>query len=367
MDNSGLSPGHYSRAPGSLSTMSKRKIAVVTVACVLALIFVHVTLGVDSNTKWRNKSFFTGQRFSKYDCPELFQRGDFFHHVYGNSARVSDASMLCAPGQWQPKSWRGEHPASGEHLFASEAAQQQIWQHQHPEDCSSVKQFLLYGMDGTGGHGIGSTLHYATWALAKAIELDRVLLFVPTPEGPWSQGNFCEGYLGLHDCYFEPVSSCSFADVMGIASLSEVPNLDDGVPQHDQRLLQSGISHLIWDVPLVPSKLRTLLQGSPVPEDRITFWFRSQAIAFLVRPNMRTLYEIRNRRQQQSWTTIPSGTISIHIRHGDKGIEMPLAPDADYLSKAEELVKQDTRLQRTIFLSTEDPASIQLPSKVCLQ
>lgn len=213
-------------------------------------------------------------------------------------------------------------------------------------------------MDGAGEHGIGSTFHVATWALAKAIELDRILLFVPTPNGPWSQGKFCEGFLGLHDCYFEPESSCTFAAVMGITPLSEVPKLDDGMPQHNQRLLQCDISYPILDVPLVPVKLRKLLQSSPVPIDRGTFWFRAQAVAFIVRPNTRTLNQIRSRKQQQSWTVVPSGTISVHIRHGDKGIEMPLAPDAKYLWKAEELLTRDSRLQRTIFLSTEDSASV---------
>ena len=339
--------------------MSNSKFALVVVAGMLALVVAHVKLEVTSSAKTAKLLLHSGHASSNNDPAEPLRETNYVHHIYGGLARnMSSTSVFCDPEQWQSRSWRSESTATGEHLYASQAAQQAIWQHQHPRDCS-VRKFLLYAIDGAGEHGIGSTLHVATWALAKAIELDRILLFLPTPEGPWSQGKYCEGHSGLHNCYFEPESSCAFADIMGVLALSQVPNLDDRVPQHDQRLLQCDISYPILDVPLVPAKLRNMLQGSHVPEERSTFWFRSQAIAFIVRPNSRTLNHIRQRKQQQSWTQVPPGTISIHIRHGDKGIEMPLAPDADYLAKAEELVTQDSRLQRIIFLSTEDPASIE--------
>ena len=333
--------------------MSRSKVAGWIVAEVLGILILYLTVG-------------TGRRFmpveSRFnaEASSHFHRaeGKYFHHVYGSSTRTSNTAMLCDPLKWHSTSWRGESSAPGEHMFASQTAQQQIWQHQHPEDCSG-RSFLLYAIDGGDTHGIGSTLHYATWALAKAIELDRILLFVPTPDGPWTQGKYCEGFRSMHDCYFEPESTCLLADVMGNTSLSAVPRLDESVLQHDQRLLQCDILHHVSDAPLVPVALRDLLQDSPVPEDRITFWFRAQAVAFIVRPNTRTLEQIKIRKQRQSWTRVPSGTISVHVRHGDKGSEMPLVPDAEYLLKAEELLMQDSRLQRTIFLSTEDPGSVQ--------
>lgn len=109
------------------------------------------------------RSTFNARASLHFRRAEPFREGNYFHHVYGNSARVSNAAMLCDPFMWHSKSWRGERPAHGEHMFASRTAQQQIWQHQHPEDCS-VKRFLLYAIDGGDTHGIGSTLHYATWA-----------------------------------------------------------------------------------------------------------------------------------------------------------------------------------------------------------
>ena len=83
------------------------------------------------------------------------------------------------------------------------------------------------------------------------------------------------------------------------------------------------------------------------------FWWRAQGICFLVKPNARSLLEIQNRKQQQSRLGIPDGTVSVHIRHGDKGEEMQLMPDVEYLFKAEELVRHSESLHTTIFLSTE--------------
>lgn len=53
-----------------------------------------------------------------------------------------------------------------------------------------------------------------------------------------------------------------------------------------------------------------------------------------------------------------TGTLSVHVRHGDKGSEMQLMPDEEYVKAAESMLKGNDQLQRNIFLSTEDPATI---------
>jgi len=56
----------------------------------------------------------------------------------------------------------------------------------------------------------------------------------------------------------------------------------------------------------------------------------------------------------------PPGTVSMHIRHGDKGIEMKLVPTMDYVRAAEEVQYHlpVSFARRTAFLSTEDPGAI---------
>ena len=85
------------------------------------------------------------------------------------------------------------------------------------------------------------------------------------------------------------------------------------------------------------------------------------AIAYIVRPNTRTLQELHRRlRHVFSGQSITPGTISVHVRHGDKEIEMRLMPDHDYVAAARQMYasKSYPRLRKSIFLSTEDPATV---------
>ena len=282
----------------------------------------------------------------------------YVNHVYGRGNRtITQASVECEPQAWTFGAWLADRPGRGEHLFASSAAQQIIWRHQHPETCDD-KKFLIYASDGPSGHGIGSTLHVATWALATALELNRILLFAPTPNGPWTQGKFCLGFTNLHECYFETTSTCKYADVVNAMSLSAVPELNQSTQQKHHKLIKCDVDFQMTDVTLVPPALKALHAHSPVPDERVYFWFRAQAVAFLVRPNTRTLEEVYQRKRKQSWSGIPAGAVSVHIRHGDKYKEMQLVPDADYLSRAEELLLQYPDLKKIMFLSTEDPSSV---------
>lgn len=320
--------------------MIKCKVISAVIALVVTLVFVHILTGISQTCQ----------------IDSISGSQAYMHHVYGSSVSIPNAAVQCKPKSWFD-AWVGDRPSEGQHMHASYAAQQLIWRNQHPTDCAS-SSFLLYASDGAGEHGIGSTLHVATWFLAKAIELDRVLIFVPTPKGPWTQGKFCEGYTTLHDCYFKSTSSCSYADVVGDLDLSSVPQLNLSADQQHFHMIQSDIGLPIMDTSLVPPKLLALLDSSSVPQDRMYFWFRAQAVAFIVRPNDRTMKQIQDRKQQQSWVRVPDGAISVHIRHGDKGTEMQLVPDLDYVQKAEELVAHYSHLQRVIFLSTEDPKSV---------
>lgn len=83
------------------------------------------------------------------------------------------------------------------------------------------------------------------------------------------------------------------------------------------------------------------------------------AIAYIVRPNKMTLQEMKKRTELLfSGQSISPGTISVHVRHGDKMTEMRLVPDNEYVSAAGHMQSSRSylRLRRVIFLSTEDPA-----------
>ena len=63
-------------------------------------------------------------------------------------------------------------------------------------------------------------------------------------------------------------------------------------------------------------------------------------------------------KHEQSWANVPSGTVSVHVRHGDKASEMQLLPNDHYVEQAEEILRVQTGMQRILFLSTDDPNTV---------
>ena len=335
--------------------METRKAALLAAfpAAILVLIYAHilnVPVSVDCD-KYSNS-------LQTHSSPSTY-----VHHVYSSkeAGRLNGDTLRCTRNKWLPSFWLGTNTVAGDMLFGTSVTQHFIWHHQNPLECSN-KKFLVYASDEpfkNYGHGIGSTLHIATWALAKAMDTDRILILAPTPDGVWSQGKFCDGYDNLHDCYFEPTSTCSYNDAVGEVSFDDIAYIDDDVEQHHLRVVRCDIGFAMADAALVPTRLKALLHASPIAVEKLYFYFRAQAVAYIVRPTGRTLAEIERRKQLQGWVGVPDGAISVHVRHGDKGIEMPLAPDNEYALKAEQLIAEYPDLRRVIFLSTEDAKSVE--------
>ena len=123
--------------------------------------------------------------------------------------------------------------------------------------------------------------------------------------------------------------------------------------------------------------------GFPVDRALMKYWWRGQVAAFITRFHPRALAKLREMRtntalymrnftaavggQNASWLAndaasvpLPRGTVSIHIRHGDKSKEMNLVPTAKYLKAADELVLHNPFGYRKVgFMSTEDPGAIE--------
>lgn len=129
-------------------------------------------------------------------------------------------------------------------------------------------------------------------------------------------------------------------------------------------LVHFGLSFLVQETPVMFHKLLT----SGNMSKSFYYWWRAQASAYIVRPNVRTLLELDRRRDLVfGGEDIEEGTVSMHVRHGDKWKEMTLADDATYLKAVEELMaidEQPKALKRNIFLSTEDAATVEFFSNV---
>eukprot|EP00656_Telonema_subtile_P028278 TRINITY_DN3063_c0_g1_i1.p1 TRINITY_DN3063_c0_g1~~TRINITY_DN3063_c0_g1_i1.p1 ORF type:complete len:256 (-),score=64.13 TRINITY_DN3063_c0_g1_i1:30-797(-) len=112
-----------------------------------------------------------------------------------------------------------------------------------------------------------------------------------------------------------------------------------------------------------PPQMEHLLT-SPVRQDARLHWWNAQAAAYIIRPNTATRAEIAARRSKSlvephNTQPLPAGTISSHVRHGDKGIETKVVRLADYVLAAAGIREKASALAARLFVSTEDPSVIQ--------
>lgn len=289
---------------------------------------------------------------------------------------ISCPRVDCAPEWFPARHWTQQSKLSpvanathpGKQMFGTIEAQHAIWSHQHPSSCNG-KKFLVYAAVHKD-HGIGSVIHVLGVALQAALNLDRILILMPQPDVEWNTGKYCEGMDTIDECYFEPLSSCTVLDAFGALEISN-ENLKkfsqlnpDTYSKNSERVLQTSVKPL-GDINInlrteTPTMFHTLLQTGGIKED-FYYWWRAQSTAYIVRPSLRTLRELGRRRKLVfDNRAIQPGTVSVHIRHGDKWKEDKLADDASFLRSMEALMKRNRRgLKRRIFLSTDDPISVK--------
>ncbi|BDA47771.1 hypothetical protein COCOBI_11-0280 [Coccomyxa sp. Obi] len=298
------------------------------------------------------------------------------HHIYRANVSAVEAWTPCHPDAYPPGAWvsrtgSGHSSGLGSHLYGTAKVQRFIWAHQHPSDCSTAK-FLLYTPIASG---IGSIFHQMGQALALAIEMDRVLVIAYTPQFPYYSAARCGVGVSFEACYFEPLSSCSWRDAIeGVTS--RIPNINSPSQVTNPALKTVQMYGLFsasdYDNKAVPPQFHSLLLGGPIDWEKRRYWWRAQSVAYIVRPNSRTLAELAARKRRvYPGRQIKRGTISVHVRHGDKHTESPSIPDEAYLAQAKQM-RRSGALDRTgtlgqgraesntaIFLSTEDPSTIE--------
>ncbi|KAK6333081.1 hypothetical protein TWF718_010905 [Orbilia javanica] len=247
------------------------------------------------------------------------------------------------------------------------------WQHPDPSECKD-RQFLVLHHN-WDGNGLGTVVHGTGWVLGLAIRLNRILIY----DDEASPGqNFLEeqcqknGIRSL-DCIFEPFSSCSSTH-----HLTEDNHIN----------LQS-----YWRIPeninmstsAVPPLFGQMLKNN-FPEmhyDAIKYWWRAQASAYMMRMNGPALKRLKALRIDSSQNTavthsptgelietevpypLPDGSFSMHVRHGDKGVEMELIPFEKYVDRAEEYAAMNMIMTRkTCFISTEDKEVLEEAKRI---
>ncbi|CAF0946642.1 unnamed protein product [Adineta ricciae] len=202
-------------------------------------------------------------------------------------------------------------------------AQQWLFNHQHPSDCSN-KRFAIIRK--YAWSGFGSTVHQVVWAFGVALAEDRIAVY-ETP-GHWLYGDCVSSN---PDCLFLPITNCS------------VPRNVDG---NQTSYINADFGH--WSKPVHPSAF----------QNRTFNWYRAQLLFYLMRFKPETLAHVQKMAAQYlqvSSIDVLRPFIAIYVRRSDKitGREMKQAyPLKQYFG----LFEAD--LQRTnitnIYLNSED-------------
>jgi hypothetical protein len=232
----------------------------------------------------------------------------------------------------------------GETLYGLELGLEAIWKNQHPEDCSKAKFLISGGFES----GFGSEFHVLGAGLALAMSLGRVYVMLEH-QGDSSLNDkvhslndfqinteFCrkQGKLSL-DCYYEPWSSCTLEDALQGTTLQtlrlqglHMNFMDIKRRPHDrERALIVQLSpELIDDI---PPQLAQVVACSPMDVSKYKYWWRAVSAAYLLRPNEPTRQLIMQHRQDQEmrFNKETQQCVSVHIRRGDKHLEMKIIED----------------------------------------
>jgi hypothetical protein len=203
--------------------------------------------------------------------------------------------------------------------------QTEMWNMQHPANCSAVEWYRYYQRPGHPAHGIGSYIHVVSVAFTDAWM--RGLSFMN--HAWWIFGDplpACR--YASYECYVWPATPCKFEQ------------------------MPKNVTTELW---MRPDRLQ-------IPEKwrhKGLFWWRAQVTKFLFRPRPSLLrYADNMRRETFPNGTIPHPLISLHIRHGDKAKEAGLIPVSAYMKMIEDAQLKEKYGARSIFLSTEDPESV---------
>lgn len=217
------------------------------------------------------------------------------------------------PGSWTDAAAR--HGQAGA-WHGTLAAQRALWFHQNPPDCKSSKFFIITAIPDSG---IGSSLHTISALMGYGMNLDRIVLL--GPNSVWwahdrdARNKFCAGDGSgggfrntLDSCYFLPLSNCTLADagVNSNADLKQLPRFtdcrrDEQPPEQQLARAIKGKFQYRYERgcgnsrPLPHFLVDGILRGGPMREDRWHYWWRGQAMTYLVRPNARTQRDLDNR------------------------------------------------------------------------
>ena len=255
-------------------------------------------------------------------------------------------------------------------------AQRLLYEWQHPPSCAGRTFVVSQGNDPKAG--IGSHIHIASHHFAVALELGAIFVWADNVGSIYTDPETCgAGEDNNLQCFFLPPSNCTLQD-------AHAPDVSRVSLRFGDAGEAAGYGYKFYHVPAL---FQRLWESAGLPaahsantgqQDAVKYWFRGQVAAYLMRPNAATAAAFRALRTAPGAMLtaagpaappaqraalgaaafpLPPGMVSLHIRHGDKGIEMRLVPTEAYMEAAARLVKMHPMAlaPRGVFMSTEDP------------
>ena len=232
----------------------------------------------------------------------------------------------------------------------TELAQRYIWKRQHPRECGKAR-FLINPLHRDGG--FGSQIHVATWALHYALDEGMVMTWGHDDCWPYADEETC-GHNRNCGCFFQPLTNCSAEDVARNHTRIDVAEL-----------MYSHYMTVQRNTPAPRALTRKLRRYFSFTNEEIRYWWRTQATAYLMRFNERTLGAILDIRSNalnygDFAFPLPKGSIHAHIRAGDKFNEMQLVPSSTFLSTALRLsVENPFAYSKFLYVASDSSERIQ--------
>lgn len=219
-----------------------------------------------------------------------------------------------------PETWEQYINSISPHFLAplTHITQHYLYMHQHPtvEECRDKTKFLVVPSYSRGA-GLGSVLHGATHGLSVAIRSGRVLIYdqrdgdgssIGVPGTLFSgDGKDCpESKRGV-DCFFEPITSCSWSDVRLPGSGDDrEPNAILFKPYNDNPEAKNptfGYQTRNGDIPpvlgLLLKEWEELASGGAgilMSPDARKLWWRGQGVGYIARINPWALGRLKEMR-----------------------------------------------------------------------
>ena len=270
----------------------------------------------------------------------------------------------------------------GRTLVNSGDALDAIWKNQHPSNCSAAKFIISPGYN----TGFAGRIHVEAWRLSFALQLGRV--YLEHPSGDWilweTNNAFCRNQSGFAasqtlQCFYQPWSNCTMEHALletTYKGVDDLPILDpvrqlsvsfvnETLRYHTNAALEhmkafvltydfSKSFHRTQMIPHVPFVIKSLISGCSTSETAFIYW-RTVATTYLLRPSPAALIALQ---QLKSFSTSDNHTLSVYVRHGDKGVEMTLLDFPVYAKYCEQAIKNYSMTTgvdiHSVFIGTED-------------